>query len=38
MLAIKEEERLSWKEVSLHNFFKQQEQEIENEMVKYKAE
>ena len=36
MLAIKEKDRLSWKEVSQHEFFKEQEQEIEEEMVKYK--
>jgi len=38
MLAIKEKDRLSWKEVSQHPFFKDQEQEMEDELVKYKQE
>jgi len=38
MLAIKEKDRVSWKEVSLHKFFKNIEEEMEVEVNKYNME
>ena len=38
MLAIKEKDRLSWKEVSEHKFLKNIEQEMEVEVNKYNME